>query len=373
MIQYVNVEDLDNILNQEIIAIEVRKGDRIFSKEKNVAEVYAMYEGFIEDPKEFGEIDDYSIKTSLVTDVTSTYATVQLNKKYSTTIDISKEKKEYVSYIQPNAVLNFKVHQKGGNLLASFSDAVVQTKFDSIINSIDKNVAFLAKVEELVNGGYYVTIDGITAFMPGSLASMNKLTDFESLLGKELYVKVVNYSKQFNKIVVSHEDYLKQLIPMEIDRIDYKAIYKGRITGVSKFGIFAEFNTDSDLEKPFILTGLIPSSEMDPLTRDLFNSRGLKSGDEIGFYVKTVVSSSKIILTKIFIDWDETFNSFEKGKKVNCKIVKIKDNVIFAAIDNTDLIGTISNYDKECKEGDILKLAISFIDTNSKKIFLKAY
>jgi ribosomal protein S1 len=370
MKQKVSIKNPENPLEEKFVEMDVEAGIKILSDEDYVKEAYAKYMGFI-DPKDCGDIDDNSISKGFISNVTDQFATVELNKKYSTVIDITKEKKEYLSYIQPHAVLDLKINKERNSYNASFSNAIHDIKLNEIVTAIGTKVAYYAKVVELIHGGYYLTIDGIKVFMPGSLAGMNKLSNFDELLGKEIYVMPINYSNNYNMVVVSHREYLKSLKPMELERVKTDVEYKGKVTGASKFGVFAEFNTDNDLTKPFILTGLIPSSEMDDATLEKFNRREFEPGSDIKFYVKNVVSDKKIILTKIFIDWAQTFKEYTSGREVDCKIIKIQENIIFAVIDDTKLIGTITNYDKDCEVGDIIKLKISKIDKESKKIFLK--
>ena len=100
--------------------------------------------------------------------------------------------------------------------------------------------------------------------MPGSLGGVNKLHDFNVLVGKELVVMPITYSRDKETIVVSHREYLRTLIPSAIEELkeNIKDKVVGFVTGTTKFGIFAEFNQ--------CLTGLIPKAELDESTQELF-------------------------------------------------------------------------------------------------------
>jgi ribosomal protein S1 len=308
-----------------------------------------------------------------IIEVTGNSAIVELNEKYSTVIDLKREKQEYLKYITEGLTLDLKVTRgKKDEYSVSFSGAINDLKYREILESIGQKVAYKATVKDLINGGYYLVIDGIEVFMPGSLASMNKLSNFDEMIGKTIYVCPINYSDTFKKIVVSHREYLKSLKPEELTKVKYDVQYKGKITGCSGFGIFAEFNTTS-LENPLVLTGLIPISEMDAETSDKFTKRVLKDGDEIDFYVKFIADKdgNKIILTKHYINWDEVVEKYKPNTKVTFNIIKIENGVIFGSIDSSRLIGTITNYEGDIKVGEAINLMISKIDRNSKKIFLK--
>ena len=151
-------------------------------------------------------------------------------------------------------------------------------------------MAYLAKVTELIHGGYFLTIDSVRVFMPGSLGGVNKLVNFEELLGQEIYVCPINYSKEKDFIVVSHRDYLRALIPSALDALDPGDHFGGFVTGTTKFGVFVEFNK--------CLTGLIHKTDLEDDTLDKFNNRTLKPGDEVDFTIKELASNNRIILTQ---------------------------------------------------------------------------
>src|SRR5271155_1410707 len=56
---------------------------------------------------------------------------------------------------------------------------------------------------ERVKGGFTVDLDGIRAFLPGSLVDVRPMRDPASLEGKELEFKLVKIDKKRNNIVVS--------------------------------------------------------------------------------------------------------------------------------------------------------------------------
>ena len=355
--------------------IELPSKTKIYSQEPYVLEAIKMYG--LDSNFSMNDIENGLAKAK-ITEVKGNSAIVELNEKYSTVIDLKREKPEYVKYITEGLTIDLKVHKnKKDDYSVSFSGAVNDLKYKEILESIGQKVAYRALVKELVFGGYLMIIDGIEVFMPGSLASMNKLSNFEELVGKYIYVCCINYSDQSysgqsKKIVVSHREYLKSLKPEELSKVKYDVQYKGKITGCSNFGIFAEFNT-TGLENPLVLTGLIPMSEMDEETLTKFNKKQFKDGEVLNFYAKFIADKegNKIILTKHYINWDEIVEKYKPNTKVAFNIIKIENNVIFGSIDDTRLIGTITNYDNEVKVGDQVNLMISKIDRGSKKIFLK--
>ena len=124
-------------------------------------------------------------------------------------------------------MLKLKPILKPDDVIASISDAIMEVKLKEMKDAIgNKTVGFTAIVKELIHGGYWVDVAGIKCFMPGSLGGLNKLHDFNSLVGKEIIVMPIIFSKEKDTIVVSHREYLRTMIPTTIDNLEeyYKRI-----------------------------------------------------------------------------------------------------------------------------------------------------
>ena len=149
--------------------------------------------------------------------------------------------------------------------------------------------AYTAKILSRNGGGFLVDVNGLHGFLPGSLAAPNIVRDFESLLGKEVYVMVEDYLKEVGTFVFSHKKYLTHILPTKIEELSLTEKYTGNVTGTAKFGIFVEFNE--------IFTGLIHTSKMSPEMRESFKNTPPASGTEVSFWIKEITSDKKIILT----------------------------------------------------------------------------
>ena len=104
-----------------------------------------------------------------------------------------------------------------GSVTAGLKTKVVR----EIVESINEgNTAYSGTVIKMIpGGGYIVQVQGVDCFMPGSLAGVNKLHDFESIIGTDMYVVPVSYSEEKGTVVVSHRAYLRALIPNKIKEI----------------------------------------------------------------------------------------------------------------------------------------------------------
>ena len=121
--------------------------------------------------------------------------------------------------------------------------------------------AYTCKVVSANKGGFFVEVQGIDAFMPGSLAAPNKINDFQSYVGKEIIVMVEDYLKDMNSFIMSHKKYIAHILPQKLREIDLMKKYQGTVTGASKYGIFIEFGE--------FFTGLLHVSKMTEETKTL--------------------------------------------------------------------------------------------------------
>ena len=198
------------------------------------------------------------------------------------------------------------------------------------------------------------------------VGGINKLHDFNSLIGKELIVMPITYSREKNTIVVSHREYLKTLIPTEIDdlRANTKEYIIGKVTGTTTFGIFAEFNE--------CLTGLIPKDEISESLKE-FESRTIKPGDEIKFWVKDIINQNKIILTQhgaVEDPWDDAGKKYPPMTNVIGKVTKKTKYGVFIQLEKgiSGLLHKSELNDKTLNKGDSVEVIIRSINPSERKI-----
>jgi len=301
--------------------------------------------------------------------VNSEYAVVDIGCREDAYIDLSKEHNSYLPYIVPGNKILAKVLNTEGEkdyINLSYTQAVYKQKQDEIFNSIGKKIAYMGTIQKLVPGGYLVLIDEVETFMPGSLAGVNKLHDFEVMLGQVVPVMPVNFER--SNIVVSHREYLHTLIPGKIDELreDTKKKYTGFVTGSTPYGIFCEFND--------CLTGMILSTDLDEDTKAKFEARQIKPGIALDFFVKEIISTKKIILTQIFKadPWDDIEERYKVPCTVSGKVTSIKEYGVFVEIESgiSGLLHSSEFENKEFKEGSVIDVKISRLDTATKKIYL---
>lgn len=180
-------------------------------------------------------------------------------------------------------------------IVGSVSDAKVMRVKDELTKAVGTNKFYEGRVIDMIkNGGYYVDVGGLKCFMPGSHASMNKLWDFSSVIGKKLMVVPLNRCGRDDMVVVSHKKYLDLYLDEYIKNIECNRWYTGNVTDTKDFGIFVQFGDKN------CATGLIHKNNLDEETEYKFYNNEIEPGDEISFLVNDIRSKYKINLSQIW-------------------------------------------------------------------------
>jgi len=247
--------------------------------------------------------------------------------------------------------------------------SLYETMAHTNLKSLEEGESVKAHIVSMNPAGYDVEIlhGGVVlpAFMPNTLAGINKLFSPESIVGETFEVMIESFSDQEGTYIVSRRKYLHSLIPEEIKKLTYDQSYTGHVTGTTPFGVFVEFND--------CLTGMIHKANINPDWQEKLQE--IKPGFEIEFYIKEIIKDRgnyKIILTQILREtlWDTITN----GQMIDGTVKAVKQ---FGTLVNLDeeTVGLIhtSEMDKIRKNfsaGDNVKVKVLAVDRMSRKIFL---
>lgn len=375
--QEITIRVSDDPFDTKTFKVRVPKGTKILSTEPYAIEALALYGMMdsVEDQLKLCETkQSYSTEGTVISittdkDGNKVSALIDIGTKYTASCSLLKEPKYILDQLTVGMIVNVKVKPgPHGMVTASISDAIDEVKTNEIMGSIgNKNVAFTGKITELIHGGFWVEVGGIRCFMPGSLAGLNKLHNFESLVGQELIVMPISFSNEKNTIIVSHRSYLNTLIPTALDELqeNIKQPITGFVTGTTKFGVFAEFNK--------CLTGLIPDTALDESTRELFQREGIKPGDSISFWVQEIISDKKIILTQQGPRediWDDASDRYKPMMITPGTVTKITKYGAFVELEKgiSGLIHKTKMKDTELNRGDKVTVKILSISPSDRKI-----
>ena len=353
--------------------VKTNNGDKVYSREPYAQELYDKMEQYGQDIKPV--INEGEIHDGIIYGIDHNYITVDIGYRELVYVKFGKESDEVKasSVGDETAVL---ITETKGTLTGTITGGVKHKTFTDLRDGIEEGrTAWIGHVKNMIDkGGYVVTVQGINCFMPGSLAGINKLSDFSSIVGEEIYVVPVSFSADRGTIVVSHRKYLQALIPTAIEELKQtiEEEREGIVTGTAKYGVFVEFSK--------CLTGMIHNNDLDEETLTKFKARDIKPGDAIKFKVKDIISNNKITLTQKDVvevnPWINISMRYTIPSVVEATVKSRKDYGLFINIEDgvTGLLH-ISEIGEETMSvfnpGDKITVQITRIDEATMKVFLK--
>jgi len=353
--------------------VKTNNGDKVYSREPYAQELYDKMEQYGQDIKPV--INEGEIHDGIIYGIDHNYITVDIGYRELVYVKFGKESDEVKasSVGDETAVL---ITETKGTLTGTITGGVKHKTFTDLRDGIEEGrTAWIGHVKNMIDkGGYVVTVQGINCFMPGSLAGINKLSDFSSIVGEEIYVVPVSFSADRGTIVVSHRKYLQALIPTAIEELKQtiEEEREGIVTGTAKYGVFVEFSK--------CLTGMIHNNDLDEETLTKFKARDIKPGDAIKFKVKDIISNNKITLTQKDVvevnPWINISKRYTIPSVVEATVKSRKDYGLFINIEDgvTGLLH-ISEMGEETMSvfnpGYKITVQITRIDEATMKVFLK--
>ena len=237
--------------------------------------------------------------------VSNTEVIVDTASGASFRIDLNKEK-EYVNMVGCDSVETFvnslakstsfktslmktnpNVKILGKNRISLYAGhcSKIENEFRSQINN--PTTAYYAHIDSINGGGYIVTVEGIKAFLPGSLAQTNKILDYNVLIGKTIPVMIDSYLPN-QGFVVSYKKYLKTILPSKIEsQLSVGMAIDAEVTGVRKNNVFLQF-ADLDNGEDMIFTGLLPWDNCcEEIRNDITNGQ-FKPGSKWRVYIYAI-------------------------------------------------------------------------------------
>jgi small subunit ribosomal protein S1 len=351
----------------------IDKSDKVYCTGSYAQELYDLMfnKANANFPNKF-DIDMGKVYEGTVYGITPTWISIDIG--YRELIYVNSSKEDTQGYKEGDHVaVKITQGKQKDFITGSIEAGMQQAIFEELMNNIDGNVAYTGHVKHMIQeGGYIVNVNGIDCFMPGSLAGMNKLHDFSSIVGQDLYVVPISFSAERGTVVVSHRAYLKALVPNAIEdlRTSSDQMITGFVTGTAKFGVFCEFNG--------CLTGMIHINDLDETYALKLKKHEINPGDAIEFKVKEIISDTKITLTQLVHQdpWNGITERYKLPARVTGTVKSIKDYGMFVAVEEgvVGLLhiselpeGAIKNYSK----GQEVTVEISRIEEITKKVFLK--
>ncbi len=229
-----------------------------------------------------------------------------------------------------------------------------------------------------VRGGLTVDVNGISAFLPGSLVDVRPIRDTAYLEGQELEFKLVKLDARTNNIVVSRRAVLEEAYTEEreklLETMEEGLVIKGVVKNLTDYGAFIELGG---------IDGLLHITDM-AWKRVKHPSELLSIGQDIDVKVlKFDKEKSRVSLglKQLQADpWNQLTSQNHVGDKVRARVTNLTDYGCFAEIgDGVEGLVHVSEMDwtnrnihpsKVVQVGDEIDVMILDIDQQRRRISL---
>ena len=158
----------------------------------------------------------------------------------------SREDIDLPSNFKPGDVISCRVVKIGdddGMIILSKKRADFELVWDRLKEAKDNKEIIATVATKAVKGGLLVDV-GVPAFVPRSQIDMNRNTDPQKWVGKELRVRIIEVDRPTRRVVCSQKDVMEEDKDRRreafISNLKVGEIYEGTVVGLVEFGAFVD-------------------------------------------------------------------------------------------------------------------------------------
>ncbi|MFU8876562.1 MAG: 30S ribosomal protein S1 [Wenzhouxiangellaceae bacterium] len=190
----------------------------------------------------------------------------------------------------------------------------------------------IGQITGKVKGGFTVSMDGIRAFLPGSLVDVRPVRDPSYLEGKDLEFKIIKLDRRRNNLVVSRRAVVEHEYAAErdelIDKLDEGVVVKGVVKNLTDYGAFLDLGG---------IDGLLHITDM-AWKRVRHPSEVVEVGDELEVRVLRFDRERMRVslgLKQLGEDpWDNIDRRYPPGSRLFGRVTNITDYGCFVEIED---------------------------------------
>ena len=326
----------------------------------------------------FIQIEEGDVVEGIITSISKKEIIIDINFKDSVFVEsrtVEQNMFENLHVGAPIKVMVTEISDTPYFIKGSLNDLLKLNISNIIKDHYNDNINLFATVKESQPAGYYLDLEVegqiVDAFMPNTLAGVNKLHDPSAIVGQRLEVMIETLEQDKGIYVVSRKKYLEELIPERIKLLkkdwikDKTRVYEGTITGTTPFGAFVEFCD--------YLTCMIHRYNVNEEWQSDEKWATMKPGMNVNFYIKDIITrKNKVIATQILRDslWD----TIKVDDNVKGKVIAIKPFGALIQLDeetNGLIQNTYLQKNKiELKVGQEIEVKVTSIMKDERKINL---
>lgn len=189
-----------------------------------------------------------SVVTGVVIDILESHVIVHVGLKSEAAVKIHEfynESGEIDIHVGDEVQLTLEALEDGhGNTRVSREKAIKQEVWIRLEDSLNMGAVIKGLITGQVKGGMTVDIQGIKAFLPGSLAESQPTKDLGYLEGKYEEFKIIKLDKEKNNVVLSRKAVLEEANSEEREKLlsslhEGKAV-QGKVKNLTDYGAFVD-------------------------------------------------------------------------------------------------------------------------------------
>jgi len=229
-----------------------------------------------------------------------------------------------------------------------------------------------------VKGGFTVSIEGVRAFLPGSLVDVRPVKDSTFLEGKDLEFKIIKLDRARNNVVVSRRAVVEKEMSVERDALlaslQEGQVIRGIVKNLTDYGAFVNLGG---------IDGLLHITDMS-WRRIKHPSEVMNVGDEIDVRVlKFDRERNRVSLgyKQLGEDpWQNVDRRYPETTRLFGKVTNITDYGVFVELEEgVEGLVHVSEIDwtnknihpsKVCKPGDEVEVMVLDVDVERRRISL---
>ena len=275
-----------------------------------------------------------SLVTGIVIDILDNHVVVHVGLKSEAVVATSEfynESGKLELEIGDEVQLTLEAVEDGhGNTRVSREKAIKQEVWKRIEDCLAEDTILKGLITGSVKGGMTVDVQGIKAFLPGSLAEVIPTKDLEHLVGNYEEFKVIKVDKDKNNVVVSRKAVLQEANSEEREKLlatlAEGQVVKGVVKNLTDYGAFVDLGG---------IDGLLHITDIS-WSRINHPSEAIKIGQNLEVKIIKYDSEEKKVSLGIkqLIDdpWVGIESKFPINTSIMAKVTNLTDYGFFAEI-----------------------------------------
>ena len=323
-----------------------------------------------------------SMLTGIVIDILETHAIVHVGLKSEAVVQIQEfanEKGEIDLKKGDEVQLLLEAIEDGhGNTRVSREKAIKKQVWKRIEECLNSETTINGLITAQLKGGMTVDIQGIKAFLPGSLAESAPTKDLDHLEGKYEEFKVIKLDRDKNNVVLSRKAVLEEVNSEEREKLlsslEEGQVIDGIVKNLTDYGAFIDLGG---------VDGLLHITDIS-WSRINHPSEALNIGKSIKVKIikfDKVENKVSLGIKQLTQDpWQGIENKFPLNTSVMAKVTNLTDYGFFAEIESgVEGLVHVSEIDwtnknihpsKVVQLGDTLEVMILEVDEEKRRISL---